>query len=73
MEVEKALQDNELSYRKKSQIAYYSNLSSIEKMKIFTKSSYDVECNLVFCCYGERYQPDHKEELLYYIIRTLDE
>ena len=42
-------------------------------MNIFTKSSYDVQGNVVFCFEALKYDSDIREELTLLIIRTLDE
>lgn len=40
-------------------------------MNIFTKSTYDVELNLIFCLDGSLYDAHRKDEIRYFIIRTL--
>ena len=67
------IKNNTKKYREISQIAYYSSLESIEQLQVFTKSSCDVECNVVFCYHAEKYRSDHREEIMLYIIRTLNE
>lgn len=56
-----------------SQIAYYACLDKIEQSSIFTKSTCDVECNIIFCYHAEKFEENNKNEIMYYIIRTLNE
>lgn len=54
-------------------MAYYSNLEEIEKLKIFTKSSCDVQCNVIFCYDSRKFDSDIKKEIELFILRTLNE
>lgn len=40
---------------------------------MFTKSTYDVECNVVFCFHAAKFKSDKKDEITCFIIRTLNE
>ena len=42
-------------------------------MNIFTKSTCDVQCNIVFCFDSSKYNSDEKKEITIYIVRTLNE
>ena len=42
-------------------------------MCIFTKSTCDVQCNVVFCFDGAKYRSDKKKDTTSFIVRTLNE
>ena len=58
--VSKELKENYPKYFKTSQLAYYSSLESISKLSIFSKSSCDVECNVIFSFDAGKFDCDQK-------------
>ena len=50
--VRKEIKQNYSKYFKISQLAFYSSLDKISASQIFTKSSCDVQCNIIFCFDG---------------------